>query len=90
MRLTIKITLNDHDEFDSVIMDDLQDKKNKGARIRRLLYDQLTRTGGGAIIAPQVPASAPLAEAVQVLTEKAKDKEIKETPEIKKKLASFG
>ena len=89
---TIKLTLNGHDQFDAVIMDYFKDKKNLQGYIRQFCYEQIrhiNQAESGATIAPQATASIPQAVPVHVLTPKKKGKEV-ETPEITKKLDSFG
>ncbi|MCL4536151.1 MAG: hypothetical protein M1610_00945 [Nitrospirae bacterium] len=39
--MTVKITLNEKDVFEKLIIDYLKDKKNRSGELKRLAYDQI-------------------------------------------------
>ncbi len=69
-RTAIKITLNSKDVFDVVILDFLQDKKNKAGQLKKIVYDGIMQGKGVAN-----PASAP---ENPTLNEKEGEKEVAE------------
>lgn len=77
MRMTVKITLNEKDVFEKLIIDYLKDKKNRSGELKRLAYDQirgLSVSNGNERQAQPSPVSS------------AQDPQYQEETEIKSKL----
>jgi len=51
-RTAIKITLNSKDVFDVVILDFLQDKKNKAGQLKKIVNDSIMLMQGKGIVKP--------------------------------------
>ena len=78
MRKTVKVTLNSNNVFDLVILEYIEDKKNKAGQLKKLAYDHISLISGRVV------------QDKNIRNRQQSDDNPAETPEIRAKIVKLG